>query len=133
MKKGSNRYKVAVGKIRAECGKMVAEARKKAMKEREKGEVDMRPVLQEKKMMKRIEIEGRKREEDEKVALDRRREEDAKNERMKTNLERIMKVIGEENKDVKGKREKEIIEARKLRDEREERMVARRLKEDQER
>ena len=56
-----------------------------------------------------------------------------KNERMEANLEKIMKVVGEENKLVKEKREKEIIEARKWRDKREERMEARRLKEDKER
>ena len=129
-KKGSNAHKVALGRIRTECGRMAAEARKRAIEEREKGEVDMRPVLQEKKMMKRIEIEERKREEDENVALDRRREEDAKNERIKKNLERIMKVVGEENEGAEERREKEIMEMRRCRDEREERMRIRRAKED---
>ena len=74
----------------------------------------------------------RKKEEDRKVALDRKRE-DVKNERMKSNLEKIMKVVGEENRLVKEKREREIIEAQKWRDEKEERMEARRLRENKER
>ena len=84
-------------------------------------------------MQKRIEIEVRKKEDDRKVALDRKREEDMKHERMRVNLEKIMKVVGEENKIVKEKREREIIKAQKWRDEKEERMEARRLKEDRER
>ena len=102
LKKGSNSYKVAVGRIRAECRKMAAEATRRAKEEKKKG--DMRPALEEKKMKKRIEIEVKKRKEDEKVALDRKREEDAKNERMKANLEKILRVVEREReRDHRGK------------------------------
>ena len=125
-RKGSNSYKVEVGKIRAECGRMAAEATRKAKEEKKRGEGDVRRVLEERKMKKRIEIEVKKKEEDKKVAVDRKKE-DAKNERMRMN------VVGEENKLVKEKTEREIIEAQKWRDEREQRMKARRWKEHKER
>ena len=64
-------------------------------------------------MKKRVEIEERKKKEDKEVAADREREEEAKNQRIKRNLERVMKVVGEENQVVKEKAEREVIEAQR--------------------
>ena len=131
LRKGSNSYKVAVGKMRAECGRMAAEERKRRLGG--EGGGDMRPALEEKKMKKRLEIEMDKKKEDEKIACERKKEEDARNERMRTNLGKALKVIGEENKEVEEKREKKIFEGRRWRDERQARMEERRAKEDRER
>ena len=130
-RKGSNAYKVEVGKIRAECGRMAAEATMKEKKEKKEG--DLRREIDARKMKKRVEIEERKKKEDKEVAADREKEEEARNQRIKRNLERVMKVVGEENQVVKEKAEREIIEAQKWMEGKEARMEARREEEDRER
>ena len=130
-RKGSNAYKVEVGKIRAECGRMAAEATMKEKKEKKDG--DLRNEIEARKMKKRVEIEEKKEKEDKEIEAQREKEEDARNERIKRNLERVMNVVGEENRVVKEKAEKEVIEAQRRMEESEARMEARRRIEDSER
>ena len=110
---------------------MAAEATMKEKEEKKGG--DLRREIEARKMKKRVEIEERKKKEDKEVAADREKEEDAKNQRIKRNLERVMKVVGEENQVVKEKAEREVIEAQKWMEGKEARMEARREKEDRER
>ena len=84
------------------------------MKEKkDKKDGDLRKEIEARKMKKRLVIEEKKKKEDKEVAAEREKEEVAKNERIRRNLERVMKVVGEENQVVKEKAEREVIEAQR--------------------